>query len=373
MLADSPRVYPGRRRSWSRRLSGRVRLAVVSTTWRENVDVVLAAAGPGRRLRARSSARRTSTAVKPDPEGYRAGPRSGCGLPAEAAVALEDSASGLQAARGAGLRALAVGHRKPRGEWVGTSDFVADLTEASNLIGLLASPERAGPTGVLRRRRGLRRRRPPRWASRSSGQETSLRAKASQRLRKTSAWRGGRCSPAAGGHVDDLIVRDLSTPRGERRLLRRRAIGSGTLIRPGDERRTSRIEEVPHAGGSSRQDHEAKGAGGRDRRYRRRNPCLRLGPGSSGRGAVGDDPHEKQPRFDPPLQGGDVIDPANGLNARGTWPSPGGKIAAVDPGSRLAHTRLSTSRACTSAPGFIHPHAHVLQGTPRWFPPIRST
>ena len=75
-------------------------------------------------------------AVKPDPEGYLLALER-LRLPAGAVVALEDSASGLQAARGAGLRAIAIGHRKPLGEWVGPSDYVPDLTEASNLVGLL--------------------------------------------------------------------------------------------------------------------------------------------------------------------------------------------------------------------------------------------
>ena len=52
LLADSPRIYPGVAELVAR-LRGRVRLAVVSTTWRENIETVLRAAGPGRCLRGR--------------------------------------------------------------------------------------------------------------------------------------------------------------------------------------------------------------------------------------------------------------------------------------------------------------------------------
>jgi HAD superfamily hydrolase (TIGR01509 family) len=134
MLADSPRVYPGAA-ELVRRLSGRVRLGLVSTTWRENLDVVLAASGLADAFEVLVG-KEDVAAVKPDPEGYILVLKR-LRLPAEAAVALEDSASGLQAAREAGIRAIAVGHRKPLGEWVGPSQYVPDLAEASNLIGLL--------------------------------------------------------------------------------------------------------------------------------------------------------------------------------------------------------------------------------------------
>src|SRR5947209_6033323 len=44
MLRDSPRIYPGVA-ALVDQLRGRVRLAVVSGTWRENVETVLAASG----------------------------------------------------------------------------------------------------------------------------------------------------------------------------------------------------------------------------------------------------------------------------------------------------------------------------------------
>ncbi len=134
MLADSPRIYPGVP-ELVRRLSGRVHLGIVSTTWRENIEVVLAASGLAGAFEVLIG-KEDVAAVKPAPEGYLLALER-LGLPAEAAVALEDSATGLQAARAAGLRAFAIGHRLPSGEWVGPSAYVPDLTAASNLIGLL--------------------------------------------------------------------------------------------------------------------------------------------------------------------------------------------------------------------------------------------
>ena len=75
-------------------------------------------------------------AVKPDPEGYRLA-LARLKVTANAAVALEDSPTGLAAARGAGLRAVAVGHRRAAGEWTGTAAFVPDLTRTRELLNML--------------------------------------------------------------------------------------------------------------------------------------------------------------------------------------------------------------------------------------------
>jgi beta-phosphoglucomutase-like phosphatase (HAD superfamily) len=75
-------------------------------------------------------------AAKPDPESYRLALKR-LKVAAKAAAALEDSPTGLAAARGAGLRVLAVGHRRPLGDWVGSSEFVADLTRPAQLLELL--------------------------------------------------------------------------------------------------------------------------------------------------------------------------------------------------------------------------------------------
>lgn len=134
LLSDSPRIYPGVSDlvGSARAL---VRLAVVSTTWRANIEVVLEVAG----LRDAFPVlvgKEDVRAVKPDPECYRLA-LSRLGIKPEEAVALEDSASGLAAARGAGIRTVAVGHRLPRGEWSGPSDYVPDLTQTAEVLALL--------------------------------------------------------------------------------------------------------------------------------------------------------------------------------------------------------------------------------------------
>lgn len=131
MLADSPRIYPGVA-NLVEQLKDRVRLAVVSTTWRENIEVVLGASGL---LDAFGVviAKEDVAAVKPDPECYQRALERLAVSPREA-VAIEDSVTGLEAARGAGLRALAVGHRRPKGNWVGPSEFIGDLADPSAVL-----------------------------------------------------------------------------------------------------------------------------------------------------------------------------------------------------------------------------------------------
>jgi beta-phosphoglucomutase len=134
LLADSPRVYPGVI-DLIGRVRDRARLAVVSGTWRENIEAVLRSAGL-RDAFAHVVGKEDVVAVKPDPECYRLA-LSRLGLKPAQAVALEDSASGMTAARGAGIRTLAVGHRLPQGEWSGDSPYVPDLTRTDAVLALL--------------------------------------------------------------------------------------------------------------------------------------------------------------------------------------------------------------------------------------------
>ncbi|SIN95301.1 haloacid dehalogenase superfamily, subfamily IA, variant 3 with third motif having DD or ED [Singulisphaera sp. GP187] len=138
MLTASPRLYPGLV-DLVRSLTGKVQLAVVSTTWRENIAIVLKAAGLEDAFPI-VVGKQDVTLVKPDPEGYRLALQKLELAPGEA-IALEDSPTGLTSARAAGLATLAVGHRLPRGEWVGAADFVDDLTNLPKLISLLGLGE----------------------------------------------------------------------------------------------------------------------------------------------------------------------------------------------------------------------------------------
>jgi beta-phosphoglucomutase len=134
LLADSPRIYPGVP-ALVERLRGRVRLGVVTTTWRANAETVLEASGLRQAFEV-VVAKEDVKAPKPDPECYRLA-LAKLKLPASEVVTLEDSPSGLAAARGAGIRAVAVGHRKPKGEWVGNSEFVTGFEDLPRVLDAL--------------------------------------------------------------------------------------------------------------------------------------------------------------------------------------------------------------------------------------------
>lgn len=134
LLTDSPRIYPGIA-DLIERLRGRVRLAVVSTTWRENIEAVLDSSGLRNAFEVivgKEDVGRT----KPDPECYMSA-LDQLAVTAAEAVALEDSATGVAAARAAGIRTLAVGHRHPRGDWAGSSDFIEHTARVSKVLELL--------------------------------------------------------------------------------------------------------------------------------------------------------------------------------------------------------------------------------------------
>jgi beta-phosphoglucomutase len=139
MLADSPRIYPGVA-AVVNRLRGKVTLGVVTTTWRENAVAVLEATG----LRSAFDlivGKEDTTAPKPDPAGYLRAVESLSLSPREA-VALEDSSSGLAAARAAGIKVVAVGHRRQHGPWVGNNIYVSDLRNTDEVLEALGFPRR---------------------------------------------------------------------------------------------------------------------------------------------------------------------------------------------------------------------------------------
>src|SRR3954463_5726992 len=141
ILNDSPRLYPGVA-DLVRALRGRVRMAVVSTTWRANVEAVLLGSGLADAVEL-IVGKEDVKAVKPDPECYRLALKR-LRIAASSAVALEDSPRGLEAARGAGVRVLAVGHRRPKGEWCGDAEYVADLARSAPLLEALGLAEPSG-------------------------------------------------------------------------------------------------------------------------------------------------------------------------------------------------------------------------------------
>ena len=131
LLKDSPRLYPGVV-DLVRKVQGRVRLAVVSSTWRENIEAVLGAAGLAGSFDL-IVGKEDVTAGKPAPDGYQLALKR-LRLVARSTVALEDSPTGLASARAAGIRAIAVGHRRPFGEWVGDATYISGFEPAHGLL-----------------------------------------------------------------------------------------------------------------------------------------------------------------------------------------------------------------------------------------------
>jgi HAD superfamily hydrolase (TIGR01509 family) len=136
MLRNSPRLYPGCA-ELIRLLKGRARLGIVSSTWRENILVVLEAAGLTEQFETIIS-KEDVTSVKPAPDAYHLALRK-LRVSAKSAVAIEDSPTGLASARAAGIRVIAVGHRHPFGDWVGESLYVSGFEPVDGLLQNLGS------------------------------------------------------------------------------------------------------------------------------------------------------------------------------------------------------------------------------------------
>jgi beta-phosphoglucomutase len=131
LLRDSPRLYPGVS-DLVRTLRGKLRLAVVSGTWRENIEVVLESTGLADAFDV-IVGKEDVTARKPAPEAYQRALKR-LRLSARSAVAVEDSPTGLSSARDAGLRVIAVGHRRPFGEWVGNAAYISGFEPTEGLL-----------------------------------------------------------------------------------------------------------------------------------------------------------------------------------------------------------------------------------------------
>jgi beta-phosphoglucomutase len=131
MLKNSPRLYPGSV-DLIQSLRGRVKLAVVSGTWRENIQAVLDAAGLFESFDT-VVGKEDVAAAKPAPEAYELALKK-LRISAKSAVAIEDSPSGVASARAAGIRVIAVGHRHPFGDWVGESLYVSGFEPVAGLI-----------------------------------------------------------------------------------------------------------------------------------------------------------------------------------------------------------------------------------------------
>jgi len=55
-------------------------------------------------------------------------------LSARSSVAIEDCPTGLASARAAGIRVIAVGHRRPFGDWVGDATYISGFEPVEGLL-----------------------------------------------------------------------------------------------------------------------------------------------------------------------------------------------------------------------------------------------
>jgi beta-phosphoglucomutase len=132
LLRHAPRVYPGVVEV-VRTLHGRFKLAVVSGTWRANIEAVLHAAGLAEAFDL-IVAKEDVTRYKPDPEAYLLALKR-LRLSPKSVLVLEDSPTGLAAARAAGIeRVVAVGHRRPPGDWTGGAEYLDSVESIARAL-----------------------------------------------------------------------------------------------------------------------------------------------------------------------------------------------------------------------------------------------
>jgi HAD superfamily hydrolase (TIGR01509 family) len=137
LLADAPRLNPGVPELIGR-LRGKTKLAIVSTTDRENIDAVLGPAGLIDAFDVIVS-KKDARVPKPSPEPYRWALKR-LGVPAWEARAIEDSHAGWTSARAGGLFCLVVGRREfPKEQGREGPLRVDDLRDTEKVMRLLGA------------------------------------------------------------------------------------------------------------------------------------------------------------------------------------------------------------------------------------------
>jgi len=135
MLVESVKPLPGAvELARSARLAG-VPTAICSGALREEIELALSAIGATEDFPTIVSAEDVSRG-KPDPEGFRLAfdrlqRRSGRALDPRRSVVVEDSPAGIQAAKAAGMKVLAVATSYPPGNLADADHVVGLLTEAT--------------------------------------------------------------------------------------------------------------------------------------------------------------------------------------------------------------------------------------------------
>lgn len=110
--------------------------AIVTSTPRENLDLVLETLGIARRFEA-LVAEEDASRGKPDPEGFLVAAER-VGVPPERCIVIEDAPAGLRAANAAGMRAVGVTTTRPAAD-LGDADLIVDtLADDAVLAFILA-------------------------------------------------------------------------------------------------------------------------------------------------------------------------------------------------------------------------------------------
>jgi beta-phosphoglucomutase len=136
MMADSPRIFPGAVELAQRLYQRGVRMAMVSTSMRPQIKLVLKAVGLVKAFPIIVS-KESLEWVKPLPDAFQIA-RKRLKIPAEATIALEDSEMGYRAARAARLTCVAVGHREPVKNWsLHPYPYLESLEDVDRAIALL--------------------------------------------------------------------------------------------------------------------------------------------------------------------------------------------------------------------------------------------
>ena len=141
MFADFPRLYEGVRELIHKAVDMGLKVAIVTTTNHENVEIVLKSSDLTSSIDL-IIAKHDVKSHKPDPEGYLLAIER-LGIKPEEAVAIEDSETGYRAAVAAGLRTIVVGHRQPSGRWHGDSPYIPHFRRLDEVF---AAMDRDGKT-----------------------------------------------------------------------------------------------------------------------------------------------------------------------------------------------------------------------------------
>ena len=137
LLKMAPPIYPSVPDVMRSIATQGIRQAIVTSTWRANVQATL---GDSKLLELMEFiiAKEDVARPKPSPDGYRLAVQR-LGLPPSRCVALEDSPTGLSAARSSGVSVLAVAHpfspaETRGGNWAGGARVMSDLSQLATVL-----------------------------------------------------------------------------------------------------------------------------------------------------------------------------------------------------------------------------------------------